>query len=162
MSCCIHRLFVVVIVGSAVLACAAEPRAKSKLTLSSDEQMILELTNQARAKEDLPPLKPNAVLFEVARAHSANMAKKAEMNHVLDGKTPAQRVDAAGYPYGWVGENVAYSDGVQLKEVFKGWMESQQHRENILRDKYEEIGIGIARNDKGEMYYTQVFGTERK
>jgi uncharacterized protein YkwD len=38
-------------------------------------------------------------------------------------------------------------------------MKSQGHRENILRDSYREIGIGIATSAQGEVYYTQVFGT---
>ena len=31
-------------------------------------------------------------------------------------------------------------------------------RENILTKEYVYIGIGAARTDKGEVYYTQVFG----
>src|SRR3954462_14575169 len=37
---CIHRLLAVVIVGSTLLLCAADPKEKSKLTVSKDEQMI--------------------------------------------------------------------------------------------------------------------------
>ena len=40
----------------------------------------------------------------------------------------------------------------------KGWMNSKVHRENILEPAFAEVGIGVARNDKGEMYYTQDFG----
>ena len=40
-------------------------------------------------------------------------------------------------------------------------MGSQQHRENILKREFREIGIGVARNEDGEIYYTQVFGTPR-
>jgi uncharacterized protein YkwD len=38
-------------------------------------------------------------------------------------------------------------------------MNSKGHRENILKDKYTEIGIAIARAADGKVYYTQVFGT---
>ena len=133
-----------------------------KLELSADEQKLLELTNKERAKEKLPPLKPNAVLFQVARAHSANMAKKGEMNHVLDGKNPAQRTVAAGYNYKHVGENVAVSDGAPLALIMEGWMKSPHHRENILKREFIEIGLGVGRNGKGDIYYTQLFGTPRK
>src|ERR1051326_7683961 len=85
--------------------------AEDKLKLSDDEQKILDLTNAARAKEKLPALKANATLFKVARAHSKNMAKKGEMKHELDGKTPAQRVEAAGYDYRATGENIAAGAG---------------------------------------------------
>ncbi|MBV9125084.1 MAG: CAP domain-containing protein [Planctomycetes bacterium] len=141
---------------------AGPPNEAAGLSLSSEEQAILDLTNQARAKENLSPLKPNAVLFKVARAHAANMAAKGEMKHELDGKNPAQRVEAAGYDYGEVGENIAFSDGLEIAKVFAGWMDSPHHRENILKEPFQDIGIGVARNPKGEVYYTQVFGKQRK
>src|SRR5690242_15636055 len=78
--------------------------------LSKEEQRVLDLANEARAKEKLPPLKANATLAQVARAHAANMAKQHKMDHVLDGKNPAQRVDKAGYDYSSMGENIAVAD----------------------------------------------------
>src|SRR5207244_2934876 len=133
-----------------------------KLRLSEAEKVLLELTNKERARQELPALEPDPVLFKVARAHSANMARKGEMKHDLDGKSPARRVDEAGYDYRVVGENIAFSDGLHLKEIMKGWMESKHHRDNILDPKYRQIGLGIGRNDKDEVYYTQVFATPRK
>jgi uncharacterized protein YkwD len=40
-------------------------------------------------------------------------------------------------------------------------MDSEPHRENILRDKYTEIGLGIVRDEKGTKWYTQVFAQPR-
>jgi uncharacterized protein YkwD len=137
-----------------------EPANDSKrdLQLSRPEQLILQLTNQAREKEKLPPLKPNPVLFKVARAHTANMARQNVMNHVLDGKTPVQRVRESGYAYRRTGENIAYSSKLDVPDTFQGWMESPGHRENILHRDYGEIGIGVVSSPNGETYYTQVFG----
>ena len=130
--------------------------------LSKDEERILELTNEARAKEKLPALKVNAILVKVARAHAANMAKQHKMEHVLDDKDPAQRIDKAGYDYRSVGENIAVGEkGAKVDAVFKGWMESKVHHDNILSRKYDEIGLGLATDDKGETYYTQDFGKRR-
>ncbi len=126
--------------------------------LSDDEKTLLDLTNAERAKEKLPPLTANPLLFQAARAHSANMAKKGEMKHVLDGKGPEDRLDAVGYDFRKCGENIAWSDGGSLPEIMKGWMESKAHREHILEPAFTEIGIGVARNDKGDVYYTQDFG----
>jgi uncharacterized protein YkwD len=160
----LRRLTPILIVAFVSLASlrGADPTDQPAPKLTADEAKILELTNEAREKEKLEPLKLNPVLTEVARAHSANMAKKGEMNHVLDGKKPSDRVKAAGYDYAWVGENIAQTDGEPPAGVFKHWMESPHHKENILREQFTEIGIGIARNDKGEIYYTQVFGSPRK
>jgi uncharacterized protein YkwD len=160
----LRRLTPFLIVALVCLAPArgADPTDKPPPKLLPDEEKILQLTNAAREKEKLEPLKLNPVLTEVARAHSANMAKKGEMNHVLDGKKPSDRVKEAGYDYAWVGENIAETDGDSPAVIFKRWMESPHHKENILRDKFTEIGIGINYSDKGEIYYTQVFGSPKK
>jgi uncharacterized protein YkwD len=92
------------------------------------------------------------------------MAKQDKMAHVLDGKRPAQRVDEAGYDYRFVGENVALSEGedVTLADIHDGWMKSKIHRDNILKKEYREVGLGLAKNNKGQTYYAQVFGTRRR
>ena len=155
--------FVILLSVVSVLTAAFAPAADDKkdappLKLSDDEKTLLDLTN-AEHKEKLPPLTANPLLFQAARDHSANMAKKGEMKHVLDGKNPQDRLDAVHYDFRKCGENIAYSDGISLQEIMKGWMNSKAHRENILDPAFTEIGIGVARNDKGEVYYTQDFGT---
>ncbi len=139
-----------------------KPKPEPKVELTKDEKEILDLTNKEREKEKLPALEFNPVLVKVARDHSANMAKKRELNHVLDDKNPGQRVEAAGYHWMNVGENIASGEAEMPAVVVKRWMESKLHRENILNKEFREIGIGIAKNDKGEVYSTQVFGTQLK
>jgi uncharacterized protein YkwD len=141
---------------------ATDTTEQSSAKLSGDEEKVLQLTNKARAKEKLPALTLNPVLCTVARAHSANMAARGDLKHELDGKKPGDRVKAAGYDYAWVGENIAVTDGDSPAELFRQWMESPHHKDNILRDAFTEIGIGSARNDKGDIYYTQVFASPRK
>jgi len=141
-----------------------EKAGEAKVELSPAERAILDLTNKERARKKLAPLKANAVLCKVARAHSANMAKKNQMNHVLDGKNPAERALEAGYDYKHVGENLGESvgDPPPPAAVVRGWMNSQHHRDNILKPEYTEIGLGIARSGRGNVYYTQLFGTPKK
>jgi uncharacterized protein YkwD len=123
---------------------------------------ILKRTNEARAKEKLEPLKLSPVLTRVANAHSANMAKQEKMAHVLDDKRPGQRIAAAAYKYEESGENVAMSEDIQVEDIFDAWMKSKEHRENILGEDFQEIGIGLAKSDKGDIYYTQVFAKPKK
>jgi uncharacterized protein YkwD len=143
---------------------SAEKKPPAGFEMSREEQSLLELVNKERAKEKLPPLRPQALLFKAARAHSANMAKQEMLEHILDGKTPGQRVLAAGYDYGKVSENIAVSDSdkAPLPMIVKSWMESETHRVNLLSDKVTETGFGIAKSEKGEVYYTQVFARPRK
>lgn len=152
-------LFVLVV---ALVVAGAEKEDKPELKLSKGEQAVLDQTNKEREKEKLPPLKANAQLFKAARSHTDNMARTGEFKHELDGKTPADRVKDVGYKYSTMGENIAYGTGLSPKDAVKLWMESPPHKENLLKEDYQEIGIGIAKNEKGEVYYTQVFGTQRK
>ncbi len=135
-----------------------------RFDMSRDERTLLDLLNKEREKEKLPPLRPQGLLFKAARGHSANMAKQEKLEHVLDGKTPGQRVLAAGYDYGKVSENIAVSDSEKapLTMIVKSWMESKTHRDNLLSDKVTETGLGIAKSEKGEVYFTQVFARPRK
>jgi uncharacterized protein YkwD len=153
---CRSLLFVAFV---AFIVAADRSEQPAKPSLSEDEKTILDFTNKARAEQKLQPLTVNPLLTNAARAHSKNMANKAEMNHVLDGKNPGDRVKSEGYKFSRVGENIAYGENVTVARICQGWMDSKPHRENILSDMYREIGIGIARNDKGQVYYTQVFGT---
>jgi uncharacterized protein YkwD len=143
-----------------VLIAADDP--PPKLELSAAEQAILDATNKEREKENLPALKLNPLLCEAARAHSANMAKQGKMEHELDGKTPVDRIKATGYEYAYIAENIAVSNGKSPAGIVEAWMESKVHKENILNEKYTEIGIGVVKNDKGETYYTQEFGAPKK
>src|SRR5262249_29519131 len=113
-------------------ATAEEPKDKPNVKLTDEEKAILDLTNEARAKEKLPPLKPIGTLTEVARGHSANMAKQRKVEHELDGKKPKDRVKATGYPVDGVGENIVGQAGLKPEEAFKSWMKSPAHRKNIL------------------------------
>ena len=133
---------------------------KDEFKMSEDEKAVVEFTNAERKKANLPPLKPNPKLFEAARAHSANMAKQDKLEHDLDGKTFVDRVKDTGYKSGRGGENIGWNYQ-SPKDAVAGWMDSPPHKENILNKDYTEIGIGIAKNAKGEPYWTQVFGTPR-
>lgn len=152
-------LLALAIVGSPVEAKPQKEKADPEVT--AEEKKIIDLTNAARAKEKLPPMKINATLVKAARDHSANMAKQGKMEHVLDGKKPGDRVAAAGYDFATTGENIASGDAPTVEEIFQLWMNSPGHRANIL-GKYEEIGVGLAKNGRGQVYFTQVFGTERR
>lgn len=70
-----------------------------------------------------------------------------------------------GYRYRLVGENIA-AGFASAVDVVDSWMESEEHRHNILNCEFEEIGVGYVfiSNDPGnetwEHYWVQVFGVE--
>lgn len=137
----------------------AKKEKKDELSLTDEEKGVIELTNAERKKESLPPLKPNLKLLTAARGHGENMAKQNKLDHVLDEKTPAERVKAAGYRYAATGENIAWNQK-DPAQVLEAWMNSPGHRANILNKDYVEIGVACVKNAKGERYWVQVFGKQ--
>jgi uncharacterized protein YkwD len=141
---------------------------EKNLKPTKDEQELIELTNAQRQVARLTPAAPspgplaaNPQLIAAARTHAANMAAQDKLDHTLDDKTFADRAKDAGYQYRLVGENIAWSRETP-KDVLEGWMNSPLHRENILKEEFTEIGVGVAINQKGERYWVQVFGTPLK
>ena len=136
---------------------------KDEFPLSADERAVIDLTNAERKTankdKELPPLKMNEKLMEAARKHAENMAAQEILEHELDGKTPADRVKAAGYKSRVWGENIAESQPTP-KEVVAGWMDSPPHRANILSAEFTEIGVAVAKSKTGTRYWVQVFGTQ--
>ena len=158
-----RAVLVLLLVAGCVGAAGPKDKDKDKkdkpsFEISADEQELIDLVNEARQKQKLAPVKPNKILFEAARAHAANMARQKKMEHVLDGKGPAERLRAAGYVFTNCAENIAAGQGQTLADVFKGWMKSPAHRANILGKPFRDIGIGIAPGSDNQTYYTQVFG----
>ncbi len=152
-----------ILLATIVLACGSLLAGATQDTgfkLSEDERKLLDLVNAERRNKKLPALKINPLLCDVARDHSANMAKQGKMEHELDGKSPYDRIKGAGYRYTLAGENLARGD-VSLEEVVAAWMRSKVHRENILEEEFTEVGIGTCRDEKGDTYYAQVFAAPR-
>jgi uncharacterized protein YkwD len=148
--------------AAAPFVCAAGKKddKTDEFKLTRDEQAITDLTNAAREKADqeLKPLKMNPKLMEAARKHAENMAAQDKLEHVLDEKTPSDRVKATGYKPRAVGENIAFRG--TAKETVADWMDSEPHRKNILNPDYTEIGVAVVKNAKGERYWVQVFGKQ--
>lgn len=133
---------------------------KSVLPLytANEENQILALVNSEREKDGLDPLVLNETLNQVAQAHADYMKDTGDFEHVSkDGISPFDRMDAAGYEYKSAGENIAWGQE-SPEEVMQDWMDSPGHRENILRDNFEELGIGIACKEEHRCYWVQEFG----
>jgi uncharacterized protein YkwD len=106
------------------------------------EEQVLKLTNDERAKGGCGPLRMNSALTKAAEAHASDMVDQHYFAHdSLDGRSPFDRMKAAGYTGGAMAENIAvgYSSPAAVVE---GWMNSDGHRKNILNCTYTVIGIG--------------------
>jgi hypothetical protein len=125
------------------------------------EQLVLELANQARADHGLDPLEPHEDLAGVARAWSAQLAGEgADLAHnpeVADQVPPGW--SGVGENVGWVDEGGRWSPERVAEHTHEGWMGSEGHRENVLRDGWTHLGVGVAHHEDHGWYLTQVFAT---
>ena len=119
------------------------------------EQAMLNLINRERNERGLEPLEWCERCAVVARGHSKDMYRNGYFAHVdLDGNDPFDRMKQSRIGYDSAGENLAIAPSVG--EAHEGLMRSRDHRENILREEFDEVGIGIYEGPYGLMC-TQVF-----
>ena len=128
--------------------------------MTSTEAEVLRLVNVERASAGCSALQSNPVLVGVAREHSTDMGQHGYFAHnSQDGRSPFDRMRAAGYSGGLMGENIAAGQPTPAA-VMDAWMHSEGHRANILNCGFHVIGIGVA-NVAGSpyrIYWTQDFG----
>ncbi|BAY16757.1 allergen V5/Tpx-1 family protein [Nostoc sp. HK-01] len=119
------------------------------------EKSVFEQINRYRSTKKLPKLTLNANISRQARIHSQNMAK---------GKVPfshhgfEKRVMGTSIRFNSAGENVAVNQGYSnpASQAVIGWLDSPGHLKNI-KGKYNLTGVGVATNQQGEVYLTQIF-----
>jgi uncharacterized protein YkwD len=126
------------------------------------QQQILTLVNVERKKANLQPLTLNNQLGQAAQNHTNDMVSKSYFSHTSpSGGTMTSRVNATGYRYSAIGENIAAGSST-ANATMTQWMNSPGHRANILNPKFRELGVGFApSNDQYRYYWTQVFGSAR-
>lgn len=125
------------------------------------EKSVHRQINQYRREKGLPPLKLDGKISQIAREHSKRMAdKKVAFGH--NGSSSRYNKISKLIPWRGVAENVAYNQGHRNpgKVAVDGWKKSPGHNRNMV-GKYQVTGIGIAKNSKGEYYFTQLFVSQR-
>jgi len=137
-----------------------KPNAPPHVANLPAETAVLVLVNAERAKAGCRALTVDSRLAAAARKHSADMVARDYFSHTTpNGVTFSQRIDAEGYQWSRVGENIAAGQR-NATEVMKAWMKSPGHRANILNCGYRNIGIGVVQNGRSPVW-TQDFGTPR-
>lgn len=131
-------------------------------TMSAADQAIAaevtRLVNAERARARCGPVRVDGRLAAAALGHSADMARRGYFSHgTAEGGDPWQRAIDAGYPQ-TTSENIAMGYPT-ARAVMVAWLDSSGHRTNMLDCAAVAMGIGIARNDAGTPYWTQLFGT---
>lgn len=126
---------------------------------------MLNLINSYRAKgcqcgtETLPPVGAlvwNDKLGLSAIKHTKDMSSNNYFSHTSqDGRTLETRINAEGYSWSMLGENIAMGQNSE-QQVMDGWIKSSGHCKNIMNAGFTEVGFGRDKN-----YWTQNFGKPR-
>jgi len=124
--------------------------------------VLVMITNEERSDKNIQPLVENELLVKAAELKANDMALKGYFAHTSpDGVTPWTWLNIAGYKYEKAGENLAVNF-IDSVDVVESWMNSPSHRDNILSNKYTEVGIATSVGQyKGRegVFVVQYFGT---
>jgi uncharacterized protein YkwD len=131
------QIFVALAAGFCTLLTASGAFAQSR---SSAEISLLRAVNTTRTAHGLRPLTLDATLTRAARAHSLEMLRGGYFSHGdFHGRMVAFHVRGPV-----AGENLAWGNGTYAAPatVISEWLQSPEHRANLLRPGFTRIGIG--------------------
>lgn len=120
----------------------------------ANEQQVFTLVNIVRRQHGLHPLAWDEHVAYVAREHSADMLNHNFFDHYspiygdLGARLKRQQVSFMS-----AGENIAWNY-VDAPDAHEGWLNSPGHRQNIFKEEFTHLGVGVV-----EKYYTQNFIT---
>lgn len=105
---------------------------------------LMSETNHDRQTLHVGELTLSSQLQAAAQAKAEDMAARGYWAHISpSGTSPWQFINQSGYKYQAAGENLAYGF-TNSDEVIRGWMNSREHRTNLLNTNYQNVGFGVA------------------
>ncbi|MCP4662150.1 MAG: CAP domain-containing protein [bacterium] len=140
-------------------------RAEPLRDLERVRAVALEAVNRFRHEKGRRQVVSDPRLDTAAQQHAADMLRRAYYSHRSpEGHTVQQRTRAAGYREARVvGENIA-KGLFAPEEVVRRWLESYEHRRNILLHGATHTGLGVAFGESPngfEVVWVQVFAGRR-
>jgi Uncharacterized protein with SCP/PR1 domains len=115
---------------------------------------VASMVNSERVAAGLAPLRFSEDLCEVALVRADECTR--QFDHVRpDGTLCFTAFDEGNIPYLSAGENIALGQ-TSPEAVMEAWMNSDEHRDNILSADFDYIGVGVCLWE-GCYYWTQLF-----
>ena len=118
----------------------------TSFSMSANEKIVFDLLNAERTKAGLPKLQTASSLLKVAILKVKDMVKNSYFSHTSPTYgSPFKMMKTYGISYKVAGENIAGNPSLQ--DAVKAWMNSATHKQNILSNSYNYIGIGVEKSD---------------
>lgn len=145
---------------------AAKPSGSSSNTsqnvdgggYTASQQRILQLVNAERQARGLPALKLHAALCDAAQLRSSEIVSN--FSHTRPDGTSCFTVlkQFSITDYAGAGENIAMGSGSKgtAESIMNGWMNSDGHRANILKNDFVYLGVGHYTSGNSQ-YWVQLF-----
>lgn len=148
---------------------------ETEINISETENMVFNMTNDRRTNHPFKnKLEYNKNLSREGIKHARDMAEHNYFSHTsLFGETVEERYSfcdsSENIHQTWIYKNVRDPGGIGNSATFidteeeladniiAGWMNSEPHRENIYRDKWESMSINIAVSEDDKVYAVQSF-----
>jgi len=129
------------------------------------EKSIHKGTQQRRLDNGCDPLAYDERLADIALNYSREQAVRGSIDHFEpDGADVGTRYQNADYDFTKAGENLfqlTVPVGTETEKIAEaivnGWMDSTDHRANILNDDFDREGIGVYQSDNSHIFVTQNF-----
>jgi len=116
---------------------------------------IIYWTNIQREQNQLPSLKTNAKLNSSAAKKLEDMFENQYFAHISpEGLVVEDLAEQFFYEFIVIGENLFFGDVGDDETLVQEWMDSSEHRKNILNPYYEEIGVAVR---KGSFHGKQIW-----
>ena len=124
--------------------------------LSMQERTAGNLLNSDRSAYGLPALTLDPALCRIARIKSEDMRDNQYFAHTSPTYgNVREMLRHFGYSFQAAGENIANHATVEKSQA--ALISSPGHRKNILSTAYTKVGIGVATDENGDVYLTQIF-----
>jgi len=143
------RIVVTLVLGvtAGTTAAALVPSTAYASTYTMESEFVSKM-NAARASAGLAPYSVAYDLTSIARQHSAAMASSQSLYHNPSLTSQVQNWQA-------VGENVG--EGPTVSDIHTAFMNSPEHRANILDHDFTQVGVGVSVDKNGIVWVTEDF-----
>lgn len=123
---------------------------------SAQERIAGNLLNSDRAAYGLPALTLDPELCRIARIKSQDMRDNQYFAHESPTYGDVRKMlRHFSYSFSAAGENIAHHSTVEKSQA--ALLSSPGHRANILNKSYTRFGVGVALDENGYIYLTQIF-----
>lgn len=124
--------------------------------LTEDEKQVLNLINDKRQEAGLDKLKIDDDLQNICRIKAKEMVEKDYFAHNSpEYGSPFEMIKSNGITYKVAGENIAGNS--EISKAIDAWMNSENHRANIINRSYNYTGIGVVDSKKYGKIFVQMF-----